>query len=70
VTSTGDTLLVSPIALFVPFPVAPYGASLYGDVPLDIDLLGVTFDLQAIEFDPGAAYGLSFTDGLELFFGL
>jgi Tol biopolymer transport system component len=70
VTSAGGTLLLSPIELFLPFAVGPSGASLYGDVPPDIDLLGVTFDLQAIEFDPGAAYGLSFTDGLELFFGL
>jgi Tol biopolymer transport system component len=69
-TSAGGTLLVWPLALLQPFPIAPYGGSFLGDLPLDIDLLGVTFDLQAIEFDPGAAHGLSFTGGLELYFGV
>ena len=69
-TSVGGTLLVWPLELLQPFPIAPYGGSFFGDLPLDIDLLGLTFDLQAIELDPGAAHGLSFTDGLELYLGV
>jgi hypothetical protein len=39
-------------------------------IPNDFALLGVTVDLQALEADPGAAKGVSFTAGLELTLGL
>jgi hypothetical protein len=34
-----------------------------------MNLCGFTVDLQAIEADPGAAKGVSFTPGLELLLG-
>jgi hypothetical protein len=37
--------------------------------PNDPALLGVASDLQAIEADPGATRGVSFTAGLELVIG-
>jgi Tol biopolymer transport system component len=69
-TGLGGTLLVQialPLALF---PISPVGTSLTATLPADIDLFGTTIDLQAIEFDAGAAHGFSFTDGLELTLGI
>ena len=40
-----------------------------GDIPDDGGLAGVTLDLQALEADPGATEGVSFTAGLELVMG-
>jgi Tol biopolymer transport system component len=63
----GDLLVVPALTLFTTFS---YGANSYtGDVPDDDALCGVTVDLQAIEADPGAAKGVSFTPGLELVIG-
>jgi hypothetical protein len=63
----GDLLVVPAITTLVPVP--PQGARLLGDVPDDKRLGGVVVDLQAIELDPGAAHGVSFTAGLELVLG-
>jgi len=63
----GDVLLIP--ALVVPITFS-YGAdSFSGAVPSDVTLAGVTLDVQAIESDPGAALGVSFSEGLELSFG-
>jgi Tol biopolymer transport system component len=64
----GGTLLVVPL-LVVPYGIPPAGVSIFYDVPYDPSYCGLAIDLQAIEIDPGAAFGLSFTDGLELVFG-
>ena len=67
-THRGGVLLVIP--LLTQFsPLAPGGTTFQGDLPGDATLCGVTVDLQAIEVDPGALNGLSFTRGLELTLG-
>jgi Tol biopolymer transport system component len=63
----GDLLLVPSITLVI--GLAPSGASLDGELPLDEELCGLAIDLQAIELDRGAAKGVSFTPGLELLLG-
>jgi Tol biopolymer transport system component len=64
----GGTLLVLPGTITAEgLPLA--GLSLGFTVPYDRTLFGVVLDVQALEIDPGAAKGLSFTPGLELVFG-
>ena len=68
-TRDGGTILVDfnridPIALW------PAGLTVHLDLPVDPRLAGLTLYLQAIEIDPGAQYGLSFTAGLHLVCGL
>jgi Tol biopolymer transport system component len=67
-TVAGGTLLVDA-QLFIPVTVPAWGASLSGTIPRDRDLCGVSCFLQGVELDSGAAYGLSFTAGLELVIG-
>jgi len=69
-TGLGGTLLVQIALPITLFPISPVGTSLGATLPADIDLLGTTIDLQAVEFDAGAAHGFSFTDGLELTLGI
>ena len=69
-TGKGGTLLVQLALPLLLFPLSPVGGTLSATLPANIDLLGTTIDLQAIEFDAGAAYGFSFTDGLELTLGI
>jgi Tol biopolymer transport system component len=58
-----DLPLVDPITF-------SYGSdSFSGTLPLDFGEFGTTLDLQVLEFDPGAAKGVSFTAGLELVLG-
>jgi len=67
-TSKGGDLLVVPfLTIFLDIPAN--GISIAGDLPDDDTLCGFPVDLQAIEVDPGAAKGLSFTPGLELVLG-
>jgi len=67
-TSFGGDLLVVPL-LGVPISFA-YGADTFtGTIPDDLELCGATIDLQGLEFDPGAQYGVSFSQGLELVIG-
>jgi hypothetical protein len=67
-TRFGGDVLLAP-ALLVPITFS-YGAdSFTGSVPDDFALVGTTIDVQAIESDPGAALGVSFSAGLELVFG-
>jgi hypothetical protein len=64
----GGDLLVVP-ALTMPVTFSYGGDSFTGTIPGDYTLCGVAVDLQAIEADPGAAKGVSFTAGLELVIG-
>jgi Tol biopolymer transport system component len=67
-SSWGGDLLVLP-ALVLPISFSYGGDSFSGDIPADWTLCGVTLYLQALESDPGAAKGVSFTPGLELVLG-
>jgi hypothetical protein len=67
-TSLGGDLLVVPLFSEI-VGLAPVGAKLFLDVPLDEQLCGVAVDLQVLEVDPGATKGVSFTQGLELVLG-
>jgi hypothetical protein len=66
--SFGGDLLVDP-GLILPLNIGPGGTTLSGSIPDDELLAGRTLYLQAFEFDPGAAKGVSSTDGLELLLG-
>lgn len=68
-TRFGGTLLVLP-DLVGPIFFNSGPATFVAAVPRDFDLAGAVLDVQAVEVDPGAANGLSFTAGLELTFGL
>jgi Tol biopolymer transport system component len=67
-TASGGGLLFAP-ALTIAIGIPPTGTSFSVDVPHDDRLCGWVVDLQAIEADPGAATGVSFTQGLELVLG-
>jgi hypothetical protein len=67
-TGKGGTLLVTPFE-FIPLSVPATGLTLSGQVPNDPTLYGFELFLQVLEVDPGASKGLSFTRGLDLFFG-
>jgi Tol biopolymer transport system component len=64
----GGDLLVLP-TLVIPFTFSFGGDSFSGNIPQDSRLCDFAVDLQAIEGDPGAAKGVSFTPGLELVLG-
>jgi hypothetical protein len=68
-TPKGGTLLVSPFLTTV-LAVPPAGTLLLTAMPDDPALVGLPLDLQAIETDPHASKGLSFTAGLELLLGV
>jgi hypothetical protein len=63
----GDLLLIPTFTTVVGLP--PWGASYSADLPTNGVFCGMTIDVQAIESDPGAAHGASFTEGLELLLG-
>jgi Tol biopolymer transport system component len=63
----GDLLLVPMFAFVIGLP--PGGTTGSEDVPSDLGLCAFAVDLQALEYDPGAAKGVSFTPGLELLLG-
>ena len=63
----GDLLLVPSMITVVGLP--PWGATYSADLPTNGVFCGVTIDVQAIESDPGAVKGASFTEGLELLLG-
>jgi len=63
----GDLLLIPSFTTVVGLP--PWGSSYSADLPTNGVFCGVTIDVQAIESDPGAAHGASFTQGLELLLG-
>jgi streptogramin lyase len=67
-TGLGGDLLLIP-ALLVPISFS-YGAnSFIGTLPSDPAYNGFELDLQAVEADPGAVEGYSFTQGLQLLLG-
>jgi Tol biopolymer transport system component len=67
-TSFGGDLLVAP-SLILPLNLDSGGTTLSGSIPDDELLAGRTLYFQGFEFDPGAAKGISSTDGLELVLG-
>lgn len=67
-TPVGGTLLVDFLAIQT-FVVPPFGASLPVSIPAIPAYAAVVGRFQAIEVDPGAAFGFSFTPGLELVLG-
>jgi Tol biopolymer transport system component len=69
-TGKGGSVLVDPLlsGLFSLTPWAPLSIDYY--IPDDPSFSGIHVYLQAIEIDPGAAKGLSFTPGLDLLLGV
>jgi Tol biopolymer transport system component len=67
-THFGSDLLVLP-AVIQPITFSYGGDSFTGTIPDDVTLCGATIDLQGIELDPGAPFGVSFSQGLELTIG-
>jgi Tol biopolymer transport system component len=67
-TSKDGTLLLD-ILRPIPFAVGPDGLELSTTIPYDESLCGFEIDLQALELDPGASKGISFTEGLQLLIG-
>jgi hypothetical protein len=63
----GDLLLVPEFGVVIGLP--PAGYSLQGNLARDDALCGILLDLQALELDPGAVKGVSFTAGLEVTIG-
>jgi sugar lactone lactonase YvrE len=67
-TGLGGDLLLIP-ALLVPISFSYGSDSFSGTLPNDPALFGFEIDLQAVEADPGAVKGVSFTQGLSLLLG-
>jgi FG-GAP repeat protein len=67
-TGKGGTLLVNPL-LFEALSIPVGGLLFSGSVPDDPSLYGLDLYMQALELDSGASKGISFTRGLDLFFG-
>lgn len=67
-TRLGGDLLVDPL-LTVPIGLSPAGGTFTAFVPDAWDLPGFTAYLQALELDPWASKGVSFTDGIEAVVG-
>ena len=67
-TGKGGTLLVNPL-FFLPLSLPSGSLTLTGSVPNDPSIAGLDAYLQTLELDAGASNGLSFTPGLDLFFG-
>jgi Tol biopolymer transport system component len=67
-TSLGGTLLVDPFASLA-LPLSPWDNAIPWTVPSGGDLPGLHLYLQALELDPWAAKGVSFTAGLDATIG-
>ncbi|MFO0983022.1 MAG: hypothetical protein U1E76_15055 [Planctomycetota bacterium] len=67
-TIYGGHLLVAPTSSFL-FTLPAAGLALPGALPCDGSLCGRSVYLQALEVDPGASKGVSFTQGLQLLLG-
>lgn len=63
----GDLLVLPMITQLV--GLTPWGMSVVGTVPDDAAFCGCVFELQALEADPGALKGVSFTPALKLVAG-
>src|SRR5262249_47831972 len=68
ISSAGGTLLVTPTYL-IPITLILKSTPLNGMVPSDDNLCGQSLYVQALEVDPGASQGISFTAGLRLILG-
>ncbi len=68
-TDKGGDLLMIPLVTTL-LNVRWIGITIEGDVPDQTNLCGIEVFLQALEVDPGAARGVSFTAGLKLVLGL
>jgi hypothetical protein len=62
------TLFVSPL-FGISLSLSSAGLTLPAEVPCDTTLCDVKIFLQALEIDPGASKGISFTPGLKLVLG-
>jgi hypothetical protein len=63
----GDLLVLPLITTAIALPAT--GTTFGGKIPGDPAYAGVEVDLQALEADPGAARGVSFTQGVQLILG-
>jgi hypothetical protein len=63
-TRAGGTLLVDAPLYFIE-AIPPSGLTLPYTVPFDVVLCGAQLDLQVLELDAGAQFGIAFTPGLE-----
>jgi hypothetical protein len=68
-TNWGGTILVSPPWFLNTLIVPAGGAHLPVEIFCDSALCGLSAYLQALEMDPGASQGISFTRGLQLTIG-
>ena len=68
-TPWSGTLLLDPL-MWIPMALGPTGGSWLGSVTDDSALCGVVFVAQALQIDPGASDGVSFTQGIEFIAGL
>ena len=68
ISSAGGTLLVTPTYV-IPVTLRLKSTPLSGMVPSDDNLCGESLYIQALEVDPGASQGISFTAGLRLILG-
>jgi len=64
-----DGVILVESTVVVPITFSYSSDSFVGVLPFDFALIGTTLNLQALENDPGAAKGVSFTPGLELVLG-
>ena len=69
-TGYAGSLLVAPPWLTISLLIPPVGAALPFTMPCDAALSGNQFFMQALQNDPGAAKGVSFTQGMVLELGL
>jgi len=67
-TKLGGHLLVDPFVV-VPIGLSPTVGTFAAFIPDEWEVLGFTAYLQALELDPWASKGVSFTDGLEVVIG-
>lgn len=68
-TDVGGTILVDQPSVQVIANFSPLGATVPVAIPADVNLCGVSVYLQHVCIDPAAAYGFSFSPGLQLTFG-
>lgn len=67
-TKFGADVLVKPVFL-ISIPFSNGADTFTGTLPSDAAYCGTTIDLQVLELDAGAPFGVSFTEGLELDLG-
>jgi hypothetical protein len=68
ITPAGGTLLVTA-SYVIPIFLSQKSTPLTGTLPIDDNLCGTSLYVQALEVDPGASQGISFSAGLRLILG-